>query len=73
MNARLPLIDDEGEVRELTSADLRHFRPTAEVLPPGLYAGLIEMNRQAKLRRSRGPQKARLKRPTTIRLDADVL
>lgn len=37
-----------------------------------LYAGLIEMNRQAKLRRSRGPQKP-LKRPTTIRPDADVL
>jgi uncharacterized protein (DUF4415 family) len=73
MNARPPLIDEDGEVRELTAEDLRHFRPAAEVLPPDLYAALVEMNRQSKLRRGRGPQKAPVKRPTTIRFDADVL
>ena len=32
MNKRAPLIDNNGEVRELTAADLRHFKPAAEVL-----------------------------------------
>lgn len=73
MNARPPLIDEDGEVRELTAEDLRYFRPAVEVLPPDLYAALVEMNRQSKLRRGRGPQKAPVKRPTTIRFDADVL
>lgn len=70
MNKRAPLIDDDGEVRELTAADLRHFKPSAEVLPPELYAGLVEMNRRAGVR---GPQKAPTKQATTIRFDADVL
>ena len=50
MNARPPLIDEDGEIRELTAEDLRHFRPAAEVLPPELHAGLLDMNRQAQLR-----------------------
>jgi len=70
MNTRAPLIDDDGEVRELTAADLRHFKPAAEVLPPELYAGLLKMNRRAGVR---GPQKAPTKQATTIRFDADVL
>ena len=71
MNARTPLIDDDGEVRELTAEDLRRFHPAAEVLPPGLYAGLLDMNRQANL-----PGRPRNDAPkvfTGIRLDADVL
>ena len=28
-----PLIDDDGEVRELTSEDFARFRPAHEVLP----------------------------------------
>jgi len=71
MNARPPLIDDDGEVRELTAEDLRRFRPAAEVLPPGLYAGLLGMNRQAKL--PGRPRKDAPKVFTGIRLDADVL
>jgi uncharacterized protein (DUF4415 family) len=70
MNTRAPLIDDDGEVRELTAADLRHFKPAPEVLPPELYAGLLKMNRRAGVR---GPQKAPTKQATTIRFDADVL
>jgi uncharacterized protein (DUF4415 family) len=70
MNTRAPLIDDDGEVRELTATDLRHFKPAAEVLPPELYAGLLKMNRRAGVR---GPQKAPTKQATTIRFDADVL
>lgn len=32
MNKRAPPIDENSEVRELTAADLRHFKPAAEVL-----------------------------------------
>ncbi len=52
-----------AEVRELTAADLAEFRPAHEVLPAALRKTLGV----------RGPQKAPLKRPTTIRFDADVL
>jgi len=43
-----PLIDAEGEVRELTAADMKRFRPAKEVLPATLLAKL----------KVRGPQKA---------------
>lgn len=36
MTKRKPLINANGEVRELTAADLRSFKPAAEVLPPEL-------------------------------------
>jgi uncharacterized protein (DUF4415 family) len=36
MANRLPLTDEEGEVRELTEEDFAHFRPAAEVLPSSL-------------------------------------
>ena len=38
MAKQKPLIDEEGEVRELTLKDLRQFRPASEVLPPSLLA-----------------------------------
>ncbi len=40
MANRLPLTDDEGEVRELTEEDFAHFRPATEVLPPSLLQKL---------------------------------
>uniref|UniRef100_UPI00333FC2DE hypothetical protein n=1 Tax=Castellaniella defragrans TaxID=75697 RepID=UPI00333FC2DE len=43
------MIDDDGEVYELTAEDLKQFGPVAEVLPSGLQAK-IGMRR-------RGPQK----------------
>ena len=64
MNARAPLIDKDGEVRELTAEDFKHFKPASEVLAPELYVILTK---------GRGPQKTALKVPTTIRFDADVL
>jgi len=70
MSKRAPRIDDDGEVRELTAADLRHFKPAAEVLPPKLYADLLAMNRRAGVR---GPQKKPPKVSTTIRLSPDVV
>ncbi len=70
MNKRRPLIDADGEVRELTAGDLARFKPAKDVLPPEVYSRLVAMNRLAGVR---GPQKAPLKQPTTIRFDADVL
>jgi uncharacterized protein (DUF4415 family) len=65
MVKRKRLIDEDGEVRELTLEDFKHFRPVAEVLPPSLMAKLAA--------RGRGPQKAPTKERTTIRLSRDVL
>ena len=33
MTNQKPLIDEFGEVRELTEEDMKHFRPAREVLP----------------------------------------
>lgn len=65
MAKRKPLIDEDGEVRELTLEDFRHFRPASEVLPPSLLAKLAA--------RRRAPQKIPAKERTTIRLSRDVL
>lgn len=67
---RAPLIDDDGEVRELTIADLHHFKPAVQVLPAQLYAGLLEMNQSARVR---GAQKTPTKVATTIRLSPEVM
>lgn len=58
-----PLIDDDGEVRELTAHDLKHFKPARDVLPLALQKTL----------KMRGAQKAPTKVSTTIRLSPDVL
>ncbi|WP_397474100.1 BrnA antitoxin family protein [Pusillimonas sp.] len=64
-NTTKPLIDHDGEVRELTEEDMKKFRPAAAVLPGRL---------QAKLgMRRRGPQKGPTKERITIRLSADVI
>lgn len=70
MSKRLPMIDPEGEVRELTSEEMRKFRPAADVLPADFLAGLAVLKKQ---RGARGPQKTPTKVPTTIRFDAEVL
>ena len=58
-----PLTDVDGEVRELTAADMARFRPAAQALPPGLLAKL----------KLRGPQKAPIKERITIRLSPEVV
>jgi uncharacterized protein (DUF4415 family) len=70
MNKLPPMTDAQGEVRELTVADLAKFKSAKEALPAGLYENLIRANKRAGVR---GPQKAPLKKPTTIRFDAEVL
>lgn len=57
------LIDADGEVRELTAEDLKHFRPAGEVLPGPLLSKL----------RARGPQKSLTKERITIRLSPEVV
>lgn len=59
-----PLIDEDGEVREITAADVALFKPFS-ALP------LREQKVLQKLRR-RGPQKTPKKVPISIRLSPDV-
>lgn len=65
MSNRAPLIDADGEVRELTAADMKHFKPAHEVLPLALQKTLGM--------RPRGPQKTPKKIPTTIRFSPEVM
>lgn len=62
MDSRLPDIDADGEVGDLSQVDPALFRPFSS-LPIAL---------QEKLR-GRGKQKAPTKVSTTVRFDADVL
>ena len=63
MASHKPLIDADGEVRELTAEDMAKFRPAAEVLPLSLKKKLGV----------RGPQKAPIKERITIRLSREVV
>ena len=65
MNPRAPLIDADGEVRELSAADMRKFKPATEVLP-------LELQKTLGIG-SRGPQKAPTKVAVTVRYSPDVL
>jgi uncharacterized protein (DUF4415 family) len=61
--SKISLIDNDGEVRELTADDLKRFKPARDVLPLALQKTL----------KIRGAQKAPTKVSTTIRLSPDVL
>jgi uncharacterized DUF497 family protein len=63
MSARKPLIDEHGEVRELTAADLKGFKPGGEALPPSLRTKVGV----------RGRQKAPTKIPLSLRLSPQVV
>jgi uncharacterized protein (DUF4415 family) len=63
-----PLTNEDGEIRELTMAEMRRFRPAFEVLPPEL----VEIIKNRKIG-ERGPQIAPVKQQITLRLDQDVL
>jgi uncharacterized protein (DUF4415 family) len=63
MAKRKPLIDSEGEVRELTAKEMARFKPAAVVLPRSLRKKLGV----------RGPQKAPTKERITIRLSREVV
>jgi uncharacterized protein (DUF4415 family) len=63
MPNRKPLSNAEGEVRELTTADMKRMRPAKEALPESLRVKLGV----------RGPQKAPTKERITIRLSPEVV
>ena len=63
MAKRKPLIDSDGEVRELTAKDMARFKPAAEVLP-------LSLRRKLGVR---GTQKAPTKERITIRLSREVV
>lgn len=66
--SKKPLIDETGEVRELTRKDIRAMRPAAEILPKELLA-VLPKRRPGE----RGPQKTPTKQQVTLRLDRDVV
>jgi uncharacterized protein (DUF4415 family) len=64
MEKRKPLINDDGEVREIKDEDVALFKPFS-ALPGAEQKMLLNL-------RKRGPQKAPRKVPISIRLSADV-
>ena len=70
MNNLPPLIDEDGEVRELTAEDMKHFRPIAEVMPPEFMAMIAAHEAE---RKTRGKQKTPLKQSVTLRLSPEVV
>ena len=62
MGSREPLTDKEGEVRELTAKDFRHFRPVGSLSPSLAHKLGV-----------RGLQKPPTKERITIRIARDVL
>jgi uncharacterized protein (DUF4415 family) len=64
MASRKPLIDEDGEVRELTAEELAKFRPATEALPQSLIKKLGVRGR---------PKSAVTKERITIRLSREVV
>jgi uncharacterized protein (DUF4415 family) len=62
-----PLIDKNGEVRELTKEDFKRMRPASEVVPE-----IVKAYKEGRLK-VRGSQKAPTKVQTTLRLSRDVV
>jgi len=60
-----PLIDNDGEVRELTAEDFKKFQPLSES-HPSLFAKIKKGVGE------RGPQKAPTKVPISIRVSPEV-
>lgn len=63
MKKHSPIINEDGEVRELTEEDMKQFRPASEALPASLRTKL----------QVRGPQKAPVKQAVSVRFSTDVL
>ena len=64
MANRKPLIDEDGEVREITAEDVVRFKPFS-ALPVAEQRVLLKLGK-------RGPQKSPKKVPISIRLSPDV-
>lgn len=63
MKKHSSMIDETGEVRELTAKDMKQFRPAREVLPASLRKKVGV----------RGPQKAPVKQAVSVRYSPEVL
>jgi uncharacterized protein (DUF4415 family) len=64
MANRKPLIDEDGEIREITAEDVALFKPFS-ALPAVEQRVLLKLGK-------RGPQKTPKKVPISIRLSPDV-
>ena len=64
MANRKPLIDEDGEIREMTAEDVALFKPFS-ALPAVEQRVLLKLGK-------RGPQKTPKKVPISIRLSPDV-
>ncbi len=60
------LTDEDGEVREITKEDIKHFKPAHEVDPDFV-------NEMKRLQGQRGAQKQPTKTPVTLRIDPDIV
>ena len=60
---KMRLTDKDGEVRELTDADVKRMRPMSEVLPDSLQRTIGQ----------RGKQRSPTKVKTSIRLSPEVI
>lgn len=69
-NKTTPLINEDGEVRDLTNEDLKNFKPLREVNPK-LAKRLSEYNES--IRNTRGEQIAPKKADVHIKLDAAIV
>ena len=65
-----PLIDKDGEVREITAEDMKHFRPAKEVLPASFFREMEKL----KTKRLRGRPKQEMKKEMlSLRLKKNVI
>lgn len=70
MNNSTPLINEQGEVRELSLSEMQQFRPIAEVMPPEFMNMLRHHEKQ---RKTRGKQMQPTKQSVTLRLSPEVI
>ncbi len=68
MKRKKSILLDDDDAPELTNDIMKRLRPAREVLPPDLYKALVSRKPG-----QRGKQKKPTKKPTYIRLDAEVL
>lgn len=67
---RTPLLDNNGEVRELTAEDFALASPITEVMSPEFMAMIAQHETQ---RKTRGKQKQPTKQSITLRLSPQVI
>ena len=69
-----PLIDEEGEVREITAEDFKLFKRGYEIFTPAQLAMVEAHNEQMRLARGqRGPGRKPAKIQVALRLDPDIV